>query len=156
MARPQTLEVHPARKEIARYLLSRGFDQPVTETETAHSAPANALADAGTAKKKAAFTFPVGLAPQPEPISPAPDPSRRLPRADVVVITWTVDELAGLAQVFTPGVSPAKWHRYSRLFQSKYSGHIRPGAPAALSKRLGSYMPVKVGNTSVLDRKSVV
>jgi nucleoside phosphorylase len=71
-----------------------------------------------------------------------------------VVITWTVDELAALAQVFTPGVSPAKWHRYSRLFQSRYSGQIRPGAPAALSKRLGSYMPVEVGNTSVLCMKS--
>src|SRR5262245_43952323 len=143
MAPARTSEVHPARKEIARYLLSRGFDQPVTEAEAAPAAPVRTAADAGTAKKKkAAFAFPTGLAPQPAPISPAPDPSRKLPRADVVVITWTVDELAALAQVFTPGVSPTKWHRYSRAFQSKYSGQIRSGAPAALSKRLGSYMPV--------------
>ena len=142
---------HPYRKEIARYLLSRGAEQLEEEGEAA--APLRALAArAGT--KKPAFAFPEGLAPVVHPISPAPSTTAKLPRADVVVITWTVDELAGLAKVMTPGVSPAKWHRYARRFAEDYAGRIRPGAPAAQSKRLGSYMPVTVGETTVLCMKS--
>ena len=89
----------------------------------------------------------------PAPIDPAPSKDDPLPHADVVVITWTVDELAGLARVLTPGVSPARWHLYARDFAS-YRDKIRPGAPAAHSQRLGSYMPTKVGGTSVLCMKS--
>ena len=39
-----------------------------------------------------------------------------LPAADVVVITWTVDELVGLARVLTPEISPTRWHRYTRNY----------------------------------------
>ena len=145
------MEAHPERKEIARYLLSRGREQ--LETEGSAAAPLMAVA-ATTATKKAAFAFPAGLTPVAAPVVPAPDPSRQLPRADVVVVTWTVDELAALAHVLTPGVSPANWHHYSRGFQSKYASQIRAGAPAALSRRLGSYMPVTVGQTRVLCVKS--
>lgn len=153
MARARrSVEAHPDRKEIARYLLSRGLEQLESEGEAA--APVRSLAAVGAPKAKAAFAFPQGLAPQPRPVSPAPDPTHRLPAADVVVITWTVDELAALARVFTPGVSAARWHRYSRGFQSNYVKQIRPGAPAALTKRLGSYMPVEVGATRVLCMKS--
>src|SRR4051794_3413917 len=127
------LGAHPDRKEIARYLLSRGFEQ--LEEEGEEAAPLRRLALAAATEKKPAFPFPAGLAPKPAPISPEPGPSRPLPRAEVVVVTWTVDEAAALAKVFTPGVSPAKWHRYSRGFQSKYVKKIRPAAPAALAKR---------------------
>ncbi|HEY7176507.1 MAG TPA: hypothetical protein VH442_16465, partial [Micromonosporaceae bacterium] len=77
-----------------------------------------------------------------------------LPRADVVVITWTVDELAGLAKVFTPGHSASKWARYSHQFATKFAPHIRPHAPAATSKRLGSFQPVMIGGLNVLCMKS--
>ena len=142
---------HPGRKEIARYLLSRGADRLEDEADEAVPLRARALSPA---LKKAAFGFPEGLAPVAAPISPAPSPTARLPRADVVVITWTVDELDGLAQVMTPGVTPARWHRYSRGFNSKYAARIRPGAPAAHLKRLGSYMLATVGTTTVLCIKS--
>jgi nucleoside phosphorylase len=152
MARARrTAALHPDRKEIARYLLSRGIEQ--IEDEGERAAPLRALALVA-APKKPAFEFPDGLAPVPAPVSPAPAPSDRLPRADVVVVTWTVDEWAALAKVMTPGVSPAKWHQYTRGFESKYAKKIRSGAPAAQSKRLGSYLPVSVGGTSVLCMKS--
>src|SRR4029450_12475920 len=95
MARAQqTVEVHPERKEIARYLLSRGFEQLEELGDAA--APVRDLG-VGT-RAGPGFTFPQGLAPVPKPVSPAPDPTRSLPRADVVVITWTVDELAALGE----------------------------------------------------------
>jgi hypothetical protein len=155
----QAVPVHPERKEIARYLLSRGLEQLEQQGDAA--APVRMLAAAAPARRLAAaapvrpaFAFPAGLAPEADPIRPEPAPARPLPRADVVVITWTVDELAALAHVMTPGVGPARWHRYARNFQSRYAKQIRPGAPAALSKRLGSYMPVSVGQTRVLCMKS--
>src|SRR4051794_375309 len=99
---------HPERKEIARYLLSRGLD-PV-ELAPAPARVAQLLAAAPP------IEFPDGLAPQPAPVDRAPLPDAALPRADVVVIPWTVDERAGLAQVPPPGVSPQRWHRYTRHF----------------------------------------
>jgi nucleoside phosphorylase len=137
---------HPERKEIARYLLSRGLD-PVELIP----APARVAQLLGAAAPP--IDFPDGFAPRPAPLDPAPLPDDPLPPADVVVITWTVDELAGLAQVLTPGVSPQRWHRYTRHF-ADYQDKIRPHAPAATSRRLGSYLPTRIGNTSVLCIKS--
>ena len=146
MANPTAVFANPERKEIARYLLSRGLD-PI-ELTPAPDRIAPLLAAAAPR-----IEFPDGLAPQPLVLDPAPSPDDPLPRADVVVITWTVDELAGLARVLTPRVAPERWHRYTRHFGA-YQGKIRPHAPAAASRRLGSYMPVRVGNTSVLCVKS--
>jgi hypothetical protein len=137
--------VHPERKEIARYLLSRGLD-PMELTP----APARVAQMLAAAPR---IEFPEGLTPQPAPIDPTPSPDDALPRADVVVITWTVDELAGLARVLTPGVPGERWHRYTRHF-ADYQRNIRPHAPAATSRRLGSYLPTRIGNTSVLCIKS--
>src|SRR4051794_39002602 len=110
---------HPDRKEIARYLLSRGLDPVDLVPDSTRLLPAAAAAP---------IPFPAGLAPTPHPITPVPLPDDPLPAADVVVITWTVDELAGLARVFSPGVNPASWHRYARNF-AEYLPQIRPHAP---------------------------
>jgi len=136
---------HPERKEIARYLLSRGLD-PVD------LAPDPERLAAGF-EAAAPIDFPDGLAPVPHPLSPAPSPDDQLPTADVVVITWTVDELTGLARVFSRGVSPTGWHRYRHNFAA-FQPNIRAHAPAATSGRLGSYLPATVGTTRVLAMKS--
>jgi hypothetical protein len=137
---------HLHRKEIARYLLGRGLDEQtlapsVEQLDEAAEAPATKL------------VFPDGLAPTPTAVDPNQGPDSPLPRADVVVITWTVDELAGLARVFCPGQSASKWTRYAHKFD-EFAPHIRPHAPAATSKRLGSYQPVTVGGLNVLCMKS--
>ena len=140
-----TTATHPDRKEIARYLLARGLDLVSSAID-----PARALIDLGSDH---AIAFPAGLEPTPALISPAPGQDDPLPEADVVVITWTVDEVAGLAQVLTPGVSPDRWHKYARGFDG-YKPKIRPRAPAANSRRLGSYLPTRIGNKRVLCMKS--
>ena len=139
--------VHPDRKEIARYLLSRGEDLFLSDSDAAEEA------DLRFAAARVPIAFPDGLAPAPAPVDPAPAPTKALPRADVVVITWTVDEVAALAQVLTPGVPATRWYPYAKGF-SKYKPHIRSHAPAAVAGRLGSYYPVTLAGKRVLAMKS--
>ena len=60
--------------------------------------------------------WPEGFAPQPKLIDPAPASDAPLPRADYLVVTWTVAELQALVDVLTPGVPREQWHRYDRNF----------------------------------------
>lgn len=100
------------------------------------------------------FPWPAGLAPTPVELADEPDPTDPLPRADVLVVTWTAAELQALADVLTPGVNPSKrWYRYARDFDS-YVPSIRRGAPARMANRLGSYYLTRIGGVDVLCVKS--
>jgi Phosphorylase superfamily len=152
---PSTSGAHAERKQIARFLLSRGdgeWQDAISQDEPLLAMPT--VAPLAAAAGPAPPAFPDGLAPQPRPFDVAPASSAPLPSADVIVITWTVDELAGLARVMSPGVDPARWYRYNRDFADRYQPQIRPHAPAATSGRLASYMPVQIGGHSVLCMKS--
>jgi nucleoside phosphorylase len=138
------------RKEIARLLLDQGAEPVDRELQPDLAAlPAEATLTADLA-----IPFPPELAPVPQPIAPPPAPSDPLPKADVVVITWTVAELNALADVLTPGFPRATWSRYDRGFADRYAGKIRGGAPAQKARRLASYFTSRVGSTSVLCMKS--
>ncbi len=141
------------RVQIARALLARGIQPFDLTAGPAMMLGAQALGPL-TTRLPRAIPFPEGLVPCPQPIVPAPDPSAPLPHADVVVITWTVDENDALADVLTPGFTRAHWHRYSRNFASHYAPLIRAGAPAQFAQRLGSYLPTKIGSVNVLAMKS--
>ena len=97
--------------------------------------------------------FPAGLAPEPTLLDPAPASDAPLPRADYLVVTWTVAELSALADVLTPGISRTSWHPYDRNFATDYLPKIRSGAPARAAQRLASYCPTRV-DKSVLCIKS--
>jgi hypothetical protein len=105
------------------------------------------------AAPKPPIPFPAGLAPAPSPISPAPGPTDPLPKVDVVVVTWTIDEARALADVLTPGTTHEHWYPYAYNF-AHYDPLIRSGAPAKKSKRLGSYFKTKLGSKNVLCFKS--
>ena len=121
---------HPDRKEIARYLLSRGLERleepeppPVPRARRTGAAAGPLLA----ASQPGAIPFPDGLAPVPEPVAHG-DAEAPLPEADVVVITWTVNEVAALAKVMTPGFGAQRWQNYRRNFdhyQRRRSGRTR-------------------------------
>jgi nucleoside phosphorylase len=136
---------HPDRVEIARYLLSRGLDSQTLEPAAQRFTAAAAAA---------ALAFPAGLAPVQDAVDPLPGPEDPLPEADAIVITWTVDELAGLCRVYCPGQSPTQWIKYARHFATKYQPNMRSTSPAARSKRLGSYWPFTIGGVKVLLVKS--
>ena len=115
------------RAELARELLSRGTQPPDLQL-----APELALVPEQLVKTQQAIHFPADLRPVPQPMDPAPSPQAQLPRADVVVITWTVDEVDALADVLTPGFGRATWYRYAKDFAAKYqpfypSGRTGPG-----------------------------
>jgi nucleoside phosphorylase len=138
------------RKALARELLSEGRDayDDATELDPAALAAAPAFAaDLG-------LQFPPGTAPVPQPIEPRPANTAALPKADVVVITWTVAENDGLADVLTPGFGRRQWYYYRRHFDDKYASQIREGAPADKSRRLASYFPTRIKNQRVLCMKS--
>lgn len=98
--------------------------------------------------------FPTGLAPIPQPINPKPGPDAALPKADVLVITWTIAEQTALCDVLTPGVARTSWYRYSRNYVSHYDALVRDGAPSKRFKILGSYYITKIGSKKVLCFKS--
>lgn len=138
------------RKEIARALLSEGIEpiDLVKEPDLAALPPEAALT------ADLAIPFPAGLAPTPTPAHPRPGTSDPLPRADVIVVTWTVAEQNALADVFTPGFGRATWYRYDRNFTEKFLPNIRDGAPARQANRLGSWFPTKIGTQDVICFKS--
>src|SRR4051794_37226975 len=112
-----------------------------------------------------AFTTATGLSrfeeiPWPQGLAPKTDttiggtPSSKLPKVDVLVVTWTVDEGHALSRVLTPGKDSRNDYRsYTRNFAS-ISAKMRVGSPARNANRLGAYWTAKIGAKKVLIFKS--
>lgn len=106
--------------------------------------------------------WPAGLAPIP---GPRPK-GAALPAADVLIVTWTVDEGHALSRVLTPGfdsqpptpANPAKpgmgyWKPYKKNYAA-IAADMRPGCPALNAKRLGTYWTTRIGPRRVTLFKS--
>lgn len=77
-----------------------------------------------------------------------------LPRADVLVVTWTVDEGHALSRVLTPGKdSRNDYLSYTHNFES-ISQKMRKDCPALIAKRLGAHWTTSIGGKSVVVFKS--
>jgi Phosphorylase superfamily len=97
--------------------------------------------------------WPKGLAPTTGP-KPGGSGKGPLPRADVLVVTWTVDEGHALSRVLTPGKdSRNDYVSYTRHYAT-ISKRMRKGAPALIAKRLGAYWTATVGGKKVVVFKS--
>jgi nucleoside phosphorylase len=97
--------------------------------------------------------WPKGLAPQTGG-KPKGSSSSPLPRADVLVVTWTVDEGHALSRVLTPGKdSHNDYLSYTHNF-AQIAKKMRKGAPALIAKRLGAYWTTTIGKKSVVVFKS--
>ena len=129
----------PTSRELQRQKIDFG-DGPEASVQ------ASLLADLG-------IPWPNGLAPTPAPLDDPPSINSPLPKADYLVVTWTVAELEALADTLTPGVSRRDWYRYARHFDL-YKPDIREGAPSLKVNRLGSYFVTKIGEKSVVCFKS--
>src|SRR5262249_27214252 len=81
--------------------------------------------------------WPKGLAPKTGGKPTGGD--RPLPRADVLGVTWTVDEGHALSRVLTPGKdSRNDYVPYTHNF-AQISKKMRAGCPARQANRLGTY-----------------
>jgi len=94
--------------------------------------------------------WPTGLAPTPDVQVTGPS----LPKADVLVVTWTMDEGHALSRVLTPGFdSKTDWRPYTKNLTA-ITQHMPPLAPARQFQRLGTYWTTRVGARTVTLFKS--
>jgi len=112
-----------------------------------------------------AFSTATGLSrfseiPWPKGLAPTADATVRkgaagaLPKADALVVTWTVDEGHALSRVLTPGKdSRNDYAPYRRNF-ARIAKKMRPISPAVQAGRLGAYWTGKIGNKRVVYFKS--
>src|SRR5262245_27172243 len=97
--------------------------------------------------------WPAGLAPKTGTIAGGSVASP-LPKADVLVVTWTVDEGHALSRVLTPGKDSKNDYRsYAHNFAT-ISKKMRAGCPARQAGRLGAYWTTTIGNKKVVVFKS--
>src|SRR5438552_4789501 len=97
--------------------------------------------------------WPARLAPKtgPNPVGTGKD---ALPAADVLVVTWTVDEGHALSRVLTPGKDTHNdYLPYTNNFAT-ISKKMRNGCPALQAMRLGSCWTTTIGKKSVVVFKS--
>ena len=93
------MDVIDERKDLARQLLSLGRDEFDDSPDAEPLEPAQAPRGAAALAADLGLQFPAGKAPVPMPIDPRPAADAPLPRADVLVVTWTVAENDGLADL---------------------------------------------------------
>jgi hypothetical protein len=109
-----------------------------------------------TARGLSRFTdipWPKGLAPKTDRIA-RKRRSGALPKADALVVTWTVDEAHALSRVLTPGKdSRDDYASYDHNFAT-ISRTMRTGCPAVEAGRLGAYWTGTIGRKRVVYFKS--
>lgn len=111
-----------------------------------------------------AFTSATGLSrftdiPWPSNAPVADRTARRgrdgaLPKADVLVVTWTADEGHALSRVLTPGKDSRNDYLSYTHHYDAISRDMKPGCPARLARRLGAYWTGRIGAKSVVYFKS--
>jgi len=97
--------------------------------------------------------WPTGLAPKtgPKPTATSGSP---LPSADVLIVTWTVDEGHALSRVLTPGKdSRNDYVPYTHNYD-KIASKMSKGSPAVQAKRLGAYWTTTIGSKKAIVFKS--
>jgi hypothetical protein len=136
--------------DFARHIIEYDPDNPATYAAWS-TVPSQT--DQLARRHMQAIPWPTNLAPSPSSLTPQPDPTQPLPKADVLVVTWTVAEGRALADVLTPGHASDGWYHYRHLYD-QYVSLIRKEAPALEAKRLGSLFPTSIGGRKVLCFKS--
>lgn len=97
--------------------------------------------------------WPPGLAPKAD-ASARKGPGGALPKADVLVVTWTVDEGHALSRVLTPGKDSHDDYVPYKHNYAKFAARMSRGAPAVEAKSLGAYWTATIGGKKVVILKS--
>jgi hypothetical protein len=144
--KPKAKAAAPAPEDFQREIIDFDSESPAGLQFMAFS----------TATGLSRFTdipWPKGLAPTTGP-KPKGKPGDPLPAADVLLVTWTVDEGHALSRVLTPGKDSRNDYVPYRHNWATLSKRFRKGAPALQANRLGAYWTTTIGGKSVVVFKS--
>jgi nucleoside phosphorylase len=94
----------------------------------------------------APIPWPEGLAPNAVASTSGPD---AMPKADVLLVTWTAAEFQALADVLTPGCPSIGWTHYTKDW-SAYVPQLTDQSPAKEARRLGEYAVSQIGTKHAL------
>jgi hypothetical protein len=144
-------------EDLGRQLIDYDPGAPEARFFATATEMAAALAQGGLADP---VPWPAGLAPAlatpPEP----PPSSQPLPKADVLVVTWTSAEARTMSVLLTPGAPLEQWYEYKSnvaAFIPKVTGHKAPFNAANMPRyfhSLGLYCPITLAGKRVLCFKS--
>jgi len=123
------------------------------DSESPHGREFLAFSTATGLTRFTELAWPRGLAPKTGR-APSGRSNSPLPRADVLVVTWTVDEGHALSRVLTPGKDSRNDYRHYTHNYAKISRKMCKGCPATELKRLGTYWTTSIGGKSVVVFKS--
>ena len=155
IAKPPPAETFAFAKAAKKVAKTEDFQREIIDFDSESPAGLQFMAFS-TATGLSRFTdipWPKGLAPKTGP-KPSRGSNSALPRADVLVVTWTVDEGHALSRVLTPGKdSRNDYLSYTHNFKA-ISRKMRRGCPALQAKRLGAYWTTSIGAKSVVVFKS--
>ena len=135
---------HP--DDLAREIIDFDSEGPAGEAFLA-------LTTATGLSKFTDIPWPAGLAPITGD-TPSGSGAGPLPRADVLVVTWTVDEGHALSRVLTPGKDSRDdyvpyTHNYAAI-----AATMTKGSPAVKAQRLGAFWTTTIAGNSVVVFKS--
>ena len=123
------------------------------DSEGPEGAAFKALTAATGLSKFTSIPWPSGLAPQTAANAPGTG-ATALPHADVLVVTWTVDEGHALSRVLTPGKdSRDDYVPYTHNFAAISKG-MSHGSPAVKAGRLGAFWTTTIADKTALVLKS--
>ena len=123
------------------------------DSEGPEGAAFKALTAATGLSKFTNIPWPSGFAPQTA-VKARGTGKTALPQADVLVVTWTVDEGHALSRVLTPGKeSRDDYVSYTHNFATISQGMSR-GSPAVKAGRLGAFWMTTIAGKTVLVFKS--
>jgi len=123
------------------------------DSDAAHGREFLAFAASTGLSRFTEIPWPAKLAPRTGG-SPKGKAGSPLPQADVLVVTWTVDEGHALSRVLTPGKDSRDDYRpYTHNF-ANIAKKMVADCPARQAKRLGTFWTTNVGKKSVVVFKS--
>jgi hypothetical protein len=155
IAKPPPRETFARAEAAGRAATPEDFQREIIDFDSEAPAGREFLAFS-TATGMSRYTdvpWPRGLAPKTGP-APTGSSDSPLPRADVLVVTWTVDEGHALSRVLTPGKdSRNDYLSYTHNFAT-ISQKMRKACPALEANRLGAYWTTGISDKSVVVFKS--
>lgn len=99
----------------------------------------------------APIPFPKGL--EPTPALHVTASNMAMPKADVLVVTWTAAEAEALADVFTPGHHRTNWAKYLKGWPDILK-HLTERSPARQAGCAAHFWVTNVGDVKVVVAKS--